>query len=59
MAINFPITSWFASLLLLLVAAGLGALARWLSARFGAKDWFCFFAGLFVFGLVILFFKVS
>ena len=59
MSINFPVTTWFISLLLLIVASGAGTLARWIGIKLDAKDWLCFFVGLFFFGLVILFVKVS
>ncbi len=59
MSINFPLTSWFFALLLLIVAAGAGTLAQLIAARLGAKPWLVTFLMLFFFGLVILFVKVS
>lgn len=55
MAITIPLTA----VLLVLVAAALGAFVRWLAARLSAAPWLCDFAMLFAFGLILLFGKVT
>lgn len=62
MSINFPITSIFFALLLLVVASSAGVLARLIAMRvFGwaVDNWKTVWVTLFFFGLVILFVKVS
>jgi hypothetical protein len=55
MAITIPLTA----ILLVAVAAALGTLARWVASRLGAVDWLSFFLALLVFGLILLFGKVT
>lgn len=55
MTITIPLTA----VLLVLVAAAIGAFARWLAARLGAVSWLCDFVMLFAFGLILLFGKVT
>jgi hypothetical protein len=54
MTIPIPILS----ILLILVASGLGALARWFAGRIGASEPVCFWVGLFVFGVILMFGKI-
>jgi hypothetical protein len=60
MSIDLPATTWFLSLLQLLIACAAGVLLRWLSEKFlwPTKVWPNRFVMLFFFGLVILFVHV-
>lgn len=52
---TIPLSSW----IIVILAAALGTLARWIGQHFQWKDWFCFFLGLLVFGIVLLFVHIS
>jgi hypothetical protein len=54
MTIPIPILS----ILLILVASALGALARWVAGKIGASDPIAFWIGLFVFGVILMFGKI-
>jgi hypothetical protein len=52
---TIPLTSW----IIVIIAAALGTLARWLGQKVAWPDWLCFFLGLLVFGIVLLFVKIT
>lgn len=55
MTIPIPILA----VLLIIVASGLGAFARWAAGRVGLSDPVSFWIGLFVFGLIFVFGKIT